>query len=467
MRRAHLCATNLALATVILTLAFFGWAQSAQSLEVISVEDDEITLEIRKASLIRLDHPISAVFVADPSIADVQVKSPRLIYVFGLAVGETSFFAVDENERVIAKLLIKVNHNLTRLRDAIASLAPASGIQVRSIDGAIVLEGVADSAELAANLLQLVGRFISQGEVVINRLKVSAPNQVNLRVRVAEVSRSALKELGVNWDAVFTGTSFLFGLATGNPVLAAGQFITRSNNANNVFGSFGNDSLDVNGLIDALSNEGLLYVMAEPNLTAMSGETASFLAGGEFPIPVPGNDGNVTIAFKQFGVQLDFTPVLLGDSRISLRVRPEVSQLSTTGAIQIGNFLIPALTTRRAETTVELASGQSFAIAGLISANTNQDISKFPGLGDVPILGALFRSDNFQREETELVIIITPYIVRPVIGRDLAVPTDGIAPPNDIERILKGRNYGKQTGRAPETPPDETHLQGPAGFMVE
>lgn len=467
MIRARLGALNLALATIILTFSLFGWAQSAHSVEVISVEGDEVSIEIRKASLIRLETPVAAVFVADPAIADVQVKSPRLIYVFGLAVGETTFFAIDENEEVIAKLLVKVSHNLTRLREAISSLAPTSGVKVNSIDGAIVMEGIVDSPALATNLRQLVGRFVSQGEAVIDRLKISAPNQVNLRVRVAEVSRSAIKELGVNWDAVFTGTSFLFGLATGNPVLAAGEFATRSNAANSVFGSFTNDTLDVNGLIDALANEGLLYVLAEPNLTAMSGETASFLAGGEFPIPVPGNNGGVTITFKQFGVQLAFTPVLLGDARISLRVRPEVSQLSTSGAVQIDTFLIPALTTRRAETTVELASGQSFAIAGLLSANTNQDISKFPGLGDVPVLGSLFRSETFLRDESELVIIITPYLVRPVIGRDLASPTDGLAPPNDIERILMGRNYGEGTGETADEEPDETHLQGPAGFMVE
>lgn len=467
MKFAHTCARNLALATILLTLSLFGWAHSAHSLEVVNVEGEEIIIEVRKASLIRLERPVAAVFVANPNIADVQVKSPRLIYVFASTVGETTFFAIDENEEVIAKFLIKVNHNLTRLREAIDSLAPATGIQVSSIDGALVLEGVADSPELALNLRQLAGRFISEGETVIDRLKVSAPNQVNLRVRVAEVSRSAIKELGVNWDAVFTGTSFLFGLATGNPVLAAGAFATRSGAANSVFGNFTSNKLDVNGLIDALANEGLLYVLAEPNLTAMSGETASFLAGGEFPIPVPGNNGGVTITFKQFGVQLAFTPVVLGDSRISLRVRPEVSQLSTSGAVQIDTFLIPALTTRRAETTVELASGQSFAIAGLLSANTNQDVSKFPGLGDVPVLGTLFRSETFLRDESELVIIITPYLVRPVIGRDLAEPTDGLTPPNDIERILLGRNYGGGTGDEPEETPNETHLQGPAGFMVE
>ncbi len=284
---------------------------------------------------------------------------------------------------------------------------------------------------------------------------------------MAEVSRSVVKQFGINWEAVLTGGGFLFGLATGNPVVAGGTFLTRQNGVNNLTasGTLGSN-LDLNVLVDALADEGLLNVLAEPNLTALSGESASFLAGGEFPIPVPGANDSVTITFKKFGVRLAFTPVILDSGRISLEVAPEVSQLSATGAVNLDSFVIPALTTRQARTTVELGSGQSFAIAGLLQNNLNHDISKFPGLGDLPLLGQLFRSDRFQRDETELVILITPYLVRPVSNKRLATPGEGLTPANDIERILKGSNYGDATG-ADSAGGNDVHLIGPAGFIVE
>jgi pilus assembly protein CpaC len=236
------------------------------------------------------------------------------------------------------------------------------------------------------------------------------------------------------------------------------------------FGSASNGSYDVNGLIDALADEGVLSILAEPNLTAMSGESGSFLAGGEFPIPVPQENSSITIEFKKFGVQLVFTPVILEGGRISLRVNPEVSELTTNGAININGFAIPALTTRRADTTVELGSGQSLAIAGLLKNNVSQDISKLPGLGDLPVLGQLFRSDTYRHNESELVIIITPYIVRPVSARQLALPTDGLIPPTDADRLLRGRNYGEASpdrNAATSSDEEDVSLAGPVGFMLE
>jgi pilus assembly protein CpaC len=425
-----------------------------------------LNIEVHKGMLVRLDKPANAIFVANPAIADVQVKSPRLVYVFGASVGETTLFAVGEDEQVLANFTVQVTHNLAGLRSAIAALEPGSDIKVYSADRNLVLDGEVESPLQAENIRQLAQRFAAEG-ALINRLSVAAANQVNLRVRVAEVSRSVVKQFGINWDAVLTGGGFLFGLATGNPLLAAGNFLTRENGANNVFasGTLGRN-LDLNVLVDALADEGLLNVLAEPNLTALSGESASFLAGGEFPIPVPGANDSVTITFKKFGVRLAFTPVILDSGRISLEVAPEVSQLSATGAVNLDNFVIPALTTRQARTTVELASGQSFAIAGLLQNNLNHDLSKFPGLGDLPLLGSLFRSDRFQRDETELVILITPYLVRPVSNRQLAEPGKALTPANDIERILKGRNYGKGTG-AVATGGEKVHLSGSAGFIVE
>ena len=222
-------------------------------------------------------------------------------------------------------------------------------------------------------------------------------------------------------------------------------------------------------LLDALDKEGLITVLAEPNLTAVSGETAEFLAGGEFPVLVPGNNGRVTISFKKFGVSLAFTPTLIGGSTISLKVKPEVSQLSSTGAVEVSGFVIPALTTRRAETTVELGSGQSFAIAGLLQNNITRDIERFPGLSDIPVLGSLFRSDQFKRDESELVIIVTPYIVRPVSSQLLALPTDGLTPPTDTDRVLHSRLYRPTLGRRPSGPSGRgaNGLVGPVGFMLD
>ena len=436
------------------------------NVDLIAPSRGVLGLEVHKGMLVRLDQPASVIFVANPAIADVQVKSPRLVYVFGTSVGETTFFAVGQDENVLASFVVQVTHNLAGLRTAIAALNPGADVTVFSADRNLVLDGVVDSPVQAENIRQLAARFAADG-ALINRLRVDAANQVNLRVRVAEVSRSVVKQFGINWDAVLTGGSFLFGLATGNPLLATGNFLTRENGVNNVFasGTLGNN-LDLNVLVDALADEGLLHVLAEPNLTALSGERASFLAGGEFPIPVPGANDSVTIEFKKFGVRLAFMPVILDNGRISLEVSPEVSQLSATGAVKINNFVIPALTTRQARTTVELASGQSFAIAGLLQNNLNHDVSKFPGLGDLPLLGALFRSDRFQRDETELVILITPYLVRPVSNRRLAGPGEGLTPANDIERILMGRNFGAATGRAVPGGKD-VHLSGPAGFIVE
>jgi pilus assembly protein CpaC len=400
---------------------------------------EAVVLELNEGQLLRLDRPAASVFIANPAVADITVKSSRLIYLFGNGTGETTLYAVDEEDNVIANLRVAVEHNMSRLDDSLLRLIPAGGVSAVSFDGGIMLTGSVATAADSENARRLTQRFISEGQEVINQLDVTAPNQVNLRVRIAEVSKSVINEFGFNWDVAGSFGDFILGVATGNPLLAGtlfgagtlspaalddNSFVTRSNSNNNLFVSATAGGVDINGLIDALAEDGLITVLAEPNLTALSGETASFLAGGEFPIPVPQEDGKITIEFKNFGVGLAFTPTVLDGNRISMRVRPEVSQLSTVGAVQLNGFFIPSLTTRRAETTVELASGQSFAIAGLLLNNTTQSNDSVPGLSDLPILGALFESDRFERNETELAIIVTPYVVRPVGAQRLALPTD-------------------------------------------
>jgi pilus assembly protein CpaC len=287
---------------------------------------------------------------------------------------------------------------------------------------------------------------------VVNQIAISGPTQIYLRLRIAEISHSVKKQLGINWEAVGTVGSFVLGLGIGRDIVALGSTILRSGGADIGIAGGTSGNLSITGAIDALAGQDLITVLAETNLTAMSGDTAKFLAGGEFPIPYTSSDGGIAIEYKQFGVSLSFTPTLVGDGTINLAARPEVSQLSTVGCVNINGLQVPSLSTRRAETTVELASGQTFAIGGLLQNNVNQDLRKFPGLGDTPILGALFRSSEFQRNESELVIIVTPYLVRPVSPRKMALPTDGFVPANDYERIVKGQTQHSETKPETATP---------------
>ena len=435
----------------------------AQPVEVVSRGHQDMTLEVNKGRLLKLERAARAVFVANPDIADVQIKSPSLVYVLGKGPGETTLFAVDGREQVLASVDLQVSHNLNRIRNSISQLHPEAEIAVNSVGDTVVIDGVVSSASTAENIRRVAVAAVGDPEKVMLRVGVDAPTQVNLRVRVAEVSRDIDKQLGFNWSIAGQAAGIAFGVATFNPFNASVTQHTLS--ASNI----GIGPFDLNAVIDALEEEGLISVLSEPNLTALTGETASFLAGGEFPILVPDSDGRVTIEFKKFGVSLNFTPTLIGNDRVNLHVRPEVSQLSTTNAITLNNFQVPSLTTRRADTTVELGSGQSFAIAGLIQNNVTHDISKFPGLGDVPVLGGLFKSDRFQREESELVIIVTPYVVKPISQRQLAAPTDGLESPHDWERIVNGGTHRQKKSAGPSrtvTKEGET-LIGPVGFLLD
>ena len=329
----------------------------------------------------------------------------------------------------------------------------------------MVIDGIVGSPTVSEDVRKLASQFVGKETDVINRLGVDAPTQINLRVRFAEISRDTEKALGINWNIVNAAGKTGISFATFNPLAIAGV-LSDSLAVNTSIGK-----TDINILLDILDQEGLASVLAEPNLTAISGETASFLAGGEFPILVPQGDDQVTIEFKKFGVSLAFTPTILQADRINLHVRPEVSQLSQEGAIDVpfvgGTLRVPALRTRRAETTIELGSGQSFAIAGLLSNDTAHDFKTLPGLGDIPVLGRLFQSDNFRRRESELVIIVTPYIVRPSSNMP-AAPTDGFAPPTDWERVYPSGTWKRQPqGQASRVGPDGTRVYGPTGFVLE
>jgi len=439
-----------------------------------------IVLEVGKGTLIRLPRPASTVFVASPDIADVQVKSPQLVYVTAKSPGETVIYAVDANDAVMLNAPVRVELDLSQLRQSLRQLVPGNAISVSQVDANLVLSGaVADAgqAEKARALAAAIAGMVKGGQVV-NRLAVETPNQVNLRVRIAEVDRSILKQIGVDWSKV--GTSAAIGASISGPAVSLATANSPTPLTNSlVVGTF--PSLfgqQLSAIVSALATEGFITILAEPNLTAVSGQTASFLAGGEFPVPVAGTAGSVgiptiTVEFKQFGVQLAFTPTIIDANHLNLRVRPEVSQLSTQGAISVpltatATVTIPALTVDRAETTVELASGQSFALAGLLMHNTEQDISKVPWIGDIPILGALFRSNKFQNKESELVVIVTAYLVGPSTTAP-AAPTDGFASAHDAQQVLWGDAW-RQGLPAPARGPLDAGgkgLIGPAGFRLD
>jgi pilus assembly protein CpaC len=440
---------------------------------VVGTEQPTLSVETNKAQFVRLRSPANTVFIANPEIADIQVRSPTLIYVYGKRPGTTVLYAVDERERVVLNTVVSVTHEFSRLRGILDRLHPGNNIQFISNNDTIVIAGTATSAVVVEDARRLAIQHAGNAARVVNQVRIAGANQVNLQVRIVEVSRGAFKSLGINWSAIGNIGAISAGLLTGaaipNPIGRSG---TPLPNIVALGGKQGRMNVDV--LVDALATEGLLTVLAEPNLTAMSGETASFLAGGEFPVPIPqgGTSNTITIEYKQFGVSLAFTPTII-DDRINLRVRPEVSQLSDAGAVSVpigtGTVTIPALQTRRADTTVELGSGQSFAIAGLLLRTTNQDISKVPGLGEVPILGLLFKSDRYQRDETELVILVTPYIVQPSSTR-LATPADGFAPPSDQARYLYGQTNTPMLSRGASGPygvGGGRKLAGPGGFIVD
>lgn len=439
--------TLRALALAITLLATPSLASGALAANSTIPKVDGISVEINKGTIIRLPGEASVVAIADPAVADVEVMAPNLISVQGRGVGQTSVVAFNDFGDEILNETVSVSHNLSRLNGIVKSILPGSGIIFRSVDGALVMSGDVESPLEADNVRRMAEPFLAGGTLV-NMLNVKGSDQVLLQVRVAEVSRTELKQFGINLGALLTSGNFTFGLFNGRDLIPS----LRDGATGALIGQYAGGDLTLDTVIDALVEDNLIKLLAEPNLTTTSGKSANFLAGGEFPIPVPGQDGQVTIEYRQYGVSLRFTPVVLSKDKISLTVAPEVSELTQIGAIEVANFNIPALTTRRAETTVELGSGQSFAIAGLLQHNNSNNVSKFPGLGDLPVLGALFRSTEFRNDQTELMIFVTPYTVRGTSAANLKDPTEGLVAPDESERILEGKHYHPVPDPKPVTP---------------
>lgn len=413
----------------------------------------ELSLSVGRGQLINLPAPIADIFVANESVADVQVRSSTQIYVFAKAVGESSVFATSKSGAVVYSTNVRAGKNVNSIDQMLKLAMPEASVTATTMNDLILLTGTVAGPQDSAEAVDLVQSMVGEGVKVISRLKTATPLQVNLQVKIAEVSRSLMKDIGVNLQTTDATGGFQFGVVQGRPGAITSNPTTNAltgftgRAAATTLGGFGKFlGLNIGSALDLAETEGLVTTLAQPNLTALSGETASFLAGGEFPIPISQDLGTVTVQYRQFGVSLAFTPTVLADGRISMRVRPEVSELSTEGAVRLNGFDVPALTIRRAETTVELGSGQAFMIGGLMRNSQTNSIDRAPGIGNVPILGALFRSTRYRKSETELVIIVTPYLVKPVTAGSIALPTDGFKTATDLERVLLGRTQSGQSG---------------------
>lgn len=488
--------TKLLLAGLALAPLTAVPATTATAQSVIKPSQD-VVLSIGRGELVNVPGSMADVFVANDFIADVQVKSQRQLYVFGKAGGETTVYASNSAGDVIWSANVRVGSNIGSIDQMLTLAMPDANIQAATMgNNTVLLTGTVSSPEDAADAQQLVQAYLGDDANVISRLRMATPLQVNLQVRFAEVSRSLVRDISSNLATRDTSGGFVFGAgrnSAGNIVgndpssaivdldpcsvfeivcpvdptrlrpydIINQRFVTTETRFEPSLGKHGTLlsmgakvlGLDILSTLDLGEQVGLVSTLSQPNLTALSGETAEFLAGGEFPIPVSQGLGAVNVEYKNYGVSLAYTPTVLANGRISLRVRPEVSELSTKGAVSIDGVSIPALTTRRAETSVELGSGQSFMIAGLMQNSSNNLLEKTPGLGDVPILGNLFRSKSYQKGETELVIVVTPYLVKPVDANDIVLPTDGFRAPNEIESIV---GYMQNGGKAGETRPKPT-----------
>jgi pilus assembly protein CpaC len=450
-----------------------------------------LVLEQGSGRLVELPSAALTVLVADPRIARVQPASPTSLFIMGVNAGRTNLIATREDGSLVAEFDITVASTVATpgvaAPGAAAAIPQVSAGQVQSMirrtvrggqnvrvtlvgRGAITLSGMVPTAADAQRAEAVAKAMGGEAREVINNLTLLSGIQVNLRVRVAEITREITRDLGFNWLGAFNDGTWQVGLRTGSGVV--GSLIGAITGATATGGLVGlgyrGGNFDINGIIDALAQDRLVTILAEPNLTAQSGEVASFLAGGEFPVPVAasGNSNALTVEFKPFGVSLAFVPTVLSPERLNMRVRPEVSELSEANSVTFpvagGTVRVPGLSVRRAETTIEVGSGQSFAIAGLLSRNMATNNSGLAGLGEIPVLGALFRSDRFRRNETELVIIITPYLVRPVSDPSaLATPLDNFRPSTDLERILLRRQTGSGAPYRQIRPP------AAAGFIVE
>jgi pilus assembly protein CpaC len=476
----------MALVVTGLLVTFASYAQPAvkSKWEQQNKFNKRVEVALNKSTVLQLNTPVKKISIGNPAIADILVLRAGQVYVLGKGLGSTNVLLWDKNDGVISNLDVEVTHDLDGLKAKLYELMPDEEVNVYTSQNSIILSGLVSSVTKMDAIIRIAESFTGEKRSkkekkggastggVINLMQVGGAQQVMLEVKVAELSRSIMDQFGIKFDAIGinsdgTGMGGLIGRgATFPPALnaeglktpifgnldgsspAIGPAVTEvlsdtASISRGIFGSLLDGDMLYNIVINAAKDEGVAKVLAEPTLTTLSGQQAVFLSGGEFPIPVPGENNEVTVEFKDFGIGLDFLPVVLDARQINLSINVAVSELQTQANIQVStgtnaDFFIPALTKRSASSTVELADGQTIAIAGLINENMREVVSKIPGLGDIPVLGALFRSKEFIKGQTELVILVTPHLAKPVNKRDIRLPTDNIVDPSALSFYLMG-----------------------------
>jgi len=473
-------------------LLFFVLASAAQAsgpprVSVSSMASQKLPLTVGKSIIVESSDVVRRVSVAAPDIADTVILTSRQIYVTGKASGVTTLTLWSDANRISAVFDVEVVPDVAALKEKIHQMFPGEdGVKAVATHDSITLSGTVSGAGNHSQILKLAEAYAPLDKTtskpkVMSLLEVGGVQQVMLEVRVSEMSRSLMRRLGVNFNYVSNGGN-TFGISLLNSLTKLpvqgwpGNPLNVTDNVNWIFRFAGANATWTN-FIDALKENGLTKILAEPTLITLSGRSASFLAGGEYPIPVPqasGGGTTITIEYKTFGVGLNFTPTVLGNGKISMMVNPEVSDLDFTRAVSLQGYIIPSVNTRRVSTVIELADGQSFAVAGLLKDDLREVVTKFPVLGDIPILGVLFRSSSYQKSETELVIIATPHLVKPVDMAKQTLPTDQFIEPDDFEFYLLGSmegrdkgDGGKQAAPAPAIPglKKGSGLEGDFGHM--
>jgi len=429
-----------------------------------SGDSDQFELPLNKTRPIELDRAVRDVIIGNPEVADVVVRAPGQVYLIGRSVGETNVFLVDGKGALVRKLEVVVQPDGSAVEAALRQLLPKERISAKGVGNSVVLTGIASSDGAAAQAQQIARRFVPEDANIVNMITIGSEQQVLIKVKVAEIQKSVLKELGASniLDPQTLGPLTL-DLATAATGLSASTFA----------GILGISSADTDTTFQLLETHGLLRTLAEPNLLAISGEPASMLAGGEYPVLAVSDDGDsgtVSVEYKPFGVSLAFLPVVIAPGRIWLKVSTEVSALSAQNSVVVpfgdDSFQILGLSTRRANSTIELPSGGGIMIAGLLQNDITSSVNGVPGLMDLPILGTLFRSTSFQRNETELVILVNVMLAKPVDPDELATPTDGFAPSHDLDRYFLGKMQSLYVKRPPEGSQPSEGPKGPIGYII-
>ncbi len=419
----------------------------------------EFEVALNKSQVLKVDQPFTELLIGNPEIADIVALTNQSIYVLGKKRGTTNLTIYGPGKELLAVVDLTVSYDVESLKAKLHDVMPNEAIEVRTVNGGVLLSGKVTNETAVSDATAIAEQFAPQA--VTNALSVQGSQQVMLQVKFAEVSRNVVRQLGIGHDLVVAGdVGFSLITESALPAAVGAPFGTGVISA-----SPGN--VDLETTFETLEENGLVRTLAEPNLIALSGDTANFLAGGEFPIPVAQDEDTISIEFKEFGVGLAFTPTVIGKDLINLIVAPEVSQIDPTVSIIVEEegIEIPGLSTRRAKTTVELRDGQSFAIAGLLQENYQNAIRGLPWLADIPILGLLFRSTGFQRNETELVILVTPRLVKPAQSvAELSAPTDRLVLPSDADLFLFGRTEAPESGAVP--PPGAPSESPGAGDML-